>query len=101
MATAQEIQQAIAVAFAESDRKAVYASLTGCSVPEKLRVQLAILVLAEGDLAAVERLVADANTDYRDILFWAEYPVEAGTGTKRQMARRYQRLGVAVPQDLR
>jgi hypothetical protein len=35
---------------------------------------LAILVLANGDMLELKRLVDAANKDWRDILYWAEYP---------------------------
>jgi len=38
------------------------------------RVRLGILKLSEGDLGAIDRLVAAAIIDYRDILAQAEYP---------------------------
>ena len=40
---------------------------------ERERVQLAILTLAEGDLNKVRKYVEVAKTDYRDVLYWAEY----------------------------
>jgi hypothetical protein len=43
---------------------------------EKDRVQLAILKLANGDLAKLAEMVAIAKRDYRDVLSWAEYPEE-------------------------
>ena len=44
------------------------------------RVQLAILKLAEGDRDELERLVAMAKRDYRDVLAYAEYPEEMRLG---------------------
>ena len=41
---------------------------------EPPRVRLAILRLAHGDAAAVERHLRVAKTDYRDVLAAAEYP---------------------------
>lgn len=102
MATAEDVQWAVAAAFSEADRPAVLAALACYNLgPEDARVSLAILVLAEDNLAQVERLVVVANADYRDLLYWAEYPEESGTGTKQEMVARYRRLGVAVPPDLR
>ena len=45
--------------------------------------------------------VDQANCDYRDPLFWAEYPNIAGTGTKAEMARRYRALGFKTPKVLK
>ncbi len=41
---------------------------------EALRVQAAAMYLAEGNLEELGRVVAIAKRDYRDILFWAEFP---------------------------
>jgi hypothetical protein len=38
------------------------------------RVQLAVLKLAAGDIAAVRREMETAKTDFRDVLAYAEYP---------------------------
>jgi hypothetical protein len=46
---------------------------------EQDRVRLAILKLSEGQSARVPELVAYAKRDYRDVLMWAEYPVEGQT----------------------
>ncbi len=101
MATAEDVRRAVSAAFPEADRPAALAALRGYTLRrEPSRVRLAILVLAVGDLAEVVRLVVAANADYRDLLYWAEYPEESGAGTKRQMAARYRRLGVAVPSEL-
>lgn len=101
MATAEDVRRAVAAAFPEADRPAALAALRGYNLRrEAARIRLAILVLADGDLAEVARLVAAANADYRDLLYWAESPEESGAGTKRQMAARYRRLGVAVPSEL-
>jgi hypothetical protein len=43
---------------------------------EKDRVQLAILKLADGDLAKLGEMIVIAKRDYRDVLSWAEYPEE-------------------------
>lgn len=101
MATAEDVRRAVAAAFPEADRSAALTALRGYALRrEPSRVRLAILVLAGGGLAEVERLVGAANTDYRDLLYWAENPEELGSGTRREMADRYRRLGVAVPSGL-
>ena len=102
MATAEDVQRAVAAAFPAAERPAALAALKGYRARrEPDRVRLAILALADGELAEVQRLLGAANEDYRDVLYWAEYPEESGTGTKRQMAARYRRLGVPVPPDLK
>jgi hypothetical protein len=40
---------------------------------ERERVQLAVLALSGGDLAALRRYTDAAKVDYRDVLYWAEY----------------------------
>jgi hypothetical protein len=41
------------------------------------RVQLAIIKLANGDLTELERMSIAANADWRDVLYWADYPPDA------------------------
>jgi hypothetical protein len=55
---------------------------------EVLRVQMACLKCASGDLEALERAVADACRDYRDALSPAEYPTyrKARTPEDKQKA---------------
>lgn len=101
MTVTKDIERAVAIAFRRSDRRGVIQALQRFRYREKSRVQRAILVLAEGDPEMVETYVDQANGDYRDPLFWAEYPNIAGTGTKAEMAKRYRALGFKVPEDLK
>ncbi len=48
---------------------------------ERKRVQLAILKLSAGSEEKVREYVAVAKRDYRDVLFWAEYPEESRLDT--------------------
>jgi hypothetical protein len=41
---------------------------------EAIRVKLAILKLADGDVSKVRHYVSVATRDYRDVHAWAEYP---------------------------
>ena len=101
MPTDEVVKRAVDSEFPESERSSVMTALRGYRWKyEQQRVRLAILVLAYGKLSEVERLVAAANEDYRDLLYWAEYPVESGAGTKAEMANRYRQLGVRVPTEL-
>ena len=59
---------------------------------EQERVLLDILALARGDLKQVEELVDRARKDYRDILFWAEYPAESRLDTKENVKRMNKML---------
>lgn len=56
--------------------------------PETLRVQMACLKLADGDLGELERAVEIACGDYRDVLAAAEYRafVEAPTAEAEEAA---------------
>ena len=70
---------------------------------ERERVQLAILVLSEGSEVKLREYVAVAKRDYRDVLFWAEYPEESKIDTpeKRQKVRElFEKLGVDPPAGL-
>jgi hypothetical protein len=60
-------------------------------------------VLAEGDPGRVLELVEAACQDYRDLLYWAEYPEESSGGrvTRAEMVDRYIQLDVPVPEALR
>ncbi len=42
--------------------------------PERERVQMAILTLSQGHEDKLLQLVEAAKQDYRDVLYWAEYP---------------------------
>jgi hypothetical protein len=43
---------------------------------EAVRVRVAALKLSGGKLSELERVIAHAQRDYRDVLAWAEYPEE-------------------------
>jgi hypothetical protein len=101
MATRDDVEKAVMASFAEAQRSDVMSALAGYSWPnEPSRVRHAILVLSDGDPDEIGRLVKSANADYRDLLYWAEYPEESGSGTKKQMADGYRNLGVTVPSEL-
>jgi hypothetical protein len=51
----------------------VNAILSACTYGG-IRVRMACLKLASGDIASLRKYVSDACTDYRDVLSWAEYP---------------------------
>ena len=70
---------------------------------ERERVQLAILKLSEGSEHKLREYVAVAKRDYRDVLFWAEYPEESKIDTpeKRQKVRELlEKFGIDPPADL-
>lgn len=53
---------------------------------EHERVLMDILKLAKGDIKQVKELVERAKKDYRDIIFWAEYPEESKLDTAEKIA---------------
>ena len=70
---------------------------------ERERVQLAILKLSEGNEEKVREFVAVAKRDYRDVLFWAEYPEESRLDTpeKRERVKKmFEKFGIKPPDDL-
>jgi hypothetical protein len=66
--------------FASAERTAALALLedygTAPHEREVMRVRVAVLKLSDGRLPELERLIASARQDYRDVLAWAEYPAE-------------------------
>jgi hypothetical protein len=70
---------------------------------ERERVQLAILKLSAGSEEKVCEYAAVAKREYRDVLFWAEYPEESRLDTpeKRERVRKmFEKFGIEPPSDL-
>jgi len=70
---------------------------------ERERVQLAVVRLSEGSEPRLREFLAVAKRDYRDVLFWAEYPEDARIDTpeKRQAVRElFKKLGIDPPAGL-
>ena len=66
-------------------------------------MQVAILTLGAGSEAKVREYVAVAKRDYRDMLFWAEYPKESRLDTpeKRQrVSKVFEKFGIEPPRDI-
>ena len=59
--------------FPSPDEARVLEWLSSYSGPEPARVIRDILVLSKGSLDRVKQYVEAAHTDYRDVLYWAEY----------------------------
>jgi len=59
--------------FQGSDKASAVELLKGYAGPEAARVVWDILELSKGDLEKVRQYVQAAITDYRDVLYWAEY----------------------------
>ena len=70
---------------------------------ERERVQLAILKLSGGSEEKLREFLAVAKRDYRDVLFWAEYPEESRLDTPEKRARvrkMFEKFGIKPPDDL-
>jgi hypothetical protein len=63
----------IAREFSASEQALVIELLLGYSGPEAGRVAWDILELSKGNLESVRHYEQAAQTDYRDVLYWAEY----------------------------
>jgi hypothetical protein len=105
--TRDDVIAAVRAAFPEGARATILAALDTYGVEsferERERVQVAILKLSEGSGARVLEFVAAAKQDYRDVLFWAEYPLESRIDTpeKRQEVRElFGKLGIEPPKGL-
>jgi len=59
--------------FQERELDGVIELLASYSGPESDRVRWDILELSKGELGKIGEYVKAAQSDYRDILYWAEY----------------------------
>ena len=105
--TRDDVLAAVRAGFPEDARSRVLRALDTYGVerhePEVARVQVAILVLCESSEAKLDEYVAVAKRDYRDVLFWAEYPDEATVDTpekRRELRELFEKLGVEPPPSL-
>ena len=69
----QRILERVSREFQDSDRDAVIQLLESYVGPESDRVRWDILELSKGGLGKVRDYMKAAQTDYRDVLYWAEY----------------------------
>ena len=69
----QRIIERIGREFEGPDQNRVLELLASYSGPESDRVRWDILELSKGTLEKIGKYVKTAQTDYRDILYWAEY----------------------------
>ena len=69
----QRIIERIGLEFKGPEQNRVLELLAGYSGPESDRVRWDILELSKGELEKIGQFVKAAQTDYRDILYWAEY----------------------------
>ena len=105
--TRDEVVAVVQKTFPESNWPRVLELLDNFGVEpyerEREGVQLAILKLSEGNEEKLREFVAVAKRDYRDVLFWAEYPEEARLDTpeKRERVRKmFEKFGIKPPDDL-
>ena len=73
MSLEQRTLERIAREFSTSDQTVVVELLSNYSGPEGARVTWDILELSKGSLEKLRRYTQAAQTDYRDVLYWAEY----------------------------
>src|SRR5437660_4629841 len=69
----ERILERIRREFQGADQNCVVDLLASYSGPESDRVRWNILELSKGKLEKIGAYVKAARTDYRDILYWAEY----------------------------
>lgn len=69
----QRILERINREFQHSDRDVVIELLERYAGPESDRVRWDILELSKGSVGKVTDYIKAAQTDYRDVLYWAEY----------------------------
>jgi hypothetical protein len=76
--TREDVLAAVGEQFPDHDAATVLALLdrygTRRPEPERERVQLAVLKLSGGDIEKLRHNLEVARQDYRDVLYWAEYP---------------------------
>src|SRR3982074_3796976 len=86
-----EVGAVVEKTFPESSRARVLELLDNYGVEsyerERERVQLAILKFSEENEEKLREFVAVAKRDYRDVLFWAEYPEESRLDTPEKKER--------------
>ena len=90
MSLEQRTLERIAKEFPVADQALVIELLSGYAGPEPGRVAWDILELSKGSLENVRRFLQAARTDYRDVLYWAEYyandPLLRGRDPKQMVA---------------
>jgi uncharacterized protein with GYD domain len=69
---------------------------------ERERVQIAILNLSEGSEEKLAKNLANAKRDYRDVLFWSEYPAQSRIDSPEkinEVRNLFEVMGVKPPDD--
>lgn len=91
----EPIRRAVERSFPPDDRQAIHDMLTPVTNWGAEYVRAAVLALAYGDKDRLDQLATLAQADGRDVLIQLEYP--EGTITPVELIRRYEMLGLAVP----
>jgi hypothetical protein len=73
MSLEQRTLERILKEFSGSNEALVIELLSSYSGPETGRVIWDVLELSKGSLESVSQYLQAAQTDYRDVLYWAEY----------------------------
>jgi hypothetical protein len=93
----QRILERVSREFQDSDRNAVVQLLESYTGPESDRVRWDVLELSEGGVGRARDYIKAAQTDYRDILYWAEYykddPMLRGRDPKKVVDQILGKLG--------
>jgi len=93
----QRILERVSREFKDSDWDAVVQLLESYVGPEGDRVRWDILQLSEGGVEKVRDYIKAAQTDYRDILYWAEYykddPMLRGRDPKKMVDEILAKFG--------
>jgi hypothetical protein len=93
----QRILERVSREYQDSDRDAVIQLLESYIGPERDRVRWDILELSEGGIGKVRDYLKAAQTDYRDVLYWAEYykedPMLRGRDPKKIVDEILAKLG--------
>jgi hypothetical protein len=69
----QRSLERVAQDFSATDQASVIEILGAWNGPERNRLIWDILELSKGDAQKIKHYLDAAHTDYRDILYWAEY----------------------------
>jgi hypothetical protein len=93
----QRILERVSREFQDSDRDVVVQLLESYVGPESDRVRWDILELSKGGLGKVRDYMKAAQTDYRDVLYWAEYfkddPMLQGRDPKQMVSEILAKWG--------
>jgi hypothetical protein len=97
----QRILERVSREFQDSDRDAVVQLLESYIGTESDRVRWDILELSKGGVAKVRDYIRAAQTDYRDVLYWAEYykddPMLRGRDPKKMVDEILAKFGRKAP----